>query len=89
MNQDVKAFCDVIISDEALRQKLLLAATGDVEELLESVVKSGAERGYTFTAGEAREFVQQAEELSDEVLDLVSAGAPAHCVTSSVGGQNA
>ena len=82
MNTNVTAFCDVLVKDDALRQQLVDAARGDGERLLKAVVEAGAARGYAFTDDEACTFVQQAEELPDEVLDLVSAGGPVHCVIS-------
>jgi hypothetical protein len=74
MNTDVRKFYDALQKDTALQQKLVEAAQGDVNRLLEAASKAAATMGYSFTVDEAKTFVKQTEEIPDELLDAIAAG---------------
>ena len=82
MNTSIQEFYAKLHSDTALQQRIMEGAQGDVEKVIENAVKLGAGMGYTFTSDEAHAFAMQAENLPDDLLDLVSAGAPIRAIHS-------
>ena len=78
MNANVRKFFDALQKDTPLQQKLMEAAQGDVNRLLDAFSKAGATMGYTFTADEVRSFVKDTEEIPDGLLNAMAAGQNYH-----------
>ena len=79
MNAQLTGFYDKVQADSALQQQLMAGTNGDVEAILRNAVTLGGKMGYQFSVDEARSFSATLEDLPDDMLDLVSAGAGTNC----------
>ena len=79
MAMNIAQFYDKVNADPLLQKRIMEGTGFEIEAVLKNSVKIGAEMGYEFSLEEAQRFGAALEDLPDEMLDMVSAGAPTRC----------
>lgn len=75
MTMNIVQFYDKVNADTALQQKIMAGTNGDVDAVITNAVQLGKAMGYQFTGEEVRAFGDNINELPDDMLELVAAGA--------------